>query len=44
MICNQVNLLFLYLRLKSELEEQRSHKVVTTMSIEFDLRLLGSLQ
>ena len=43
MICNQVNLLFLHLCLKSEPEEQRSHKVVTVMSIEIDLLLLVSL-
>ena len=29
---------------KSELEEQRSHKAVTVMSIEIDLLLLVSLQ
>ena len=43
MMCNQVNLLFLHLCLKSEPEEQRSHKVVTVMSIEIDLLLLVSL-
>ena len=30
--------------IKSELKEQRSHKAVTVMSIEFDLLLLVSLQ
>ena len=35
---------FLRLCVKLELEEQRSHKVVTVMSIEFDLLLLVSLQ
>ena len=40
LICNRINLLFLHLCVKSELEEQRSHKVVTVMSIEFDLFLL----
>ena len=43
-LCNRINLLFLHLCVKSELEEQRSHKVVTVMSIEFDLLLLVSLQ
>ena len=33
-------MLFLQLCVKSELEEQRSHKVVTVMSIEFDPLLL----
>ena len=37
-------MLFLHLCIKSELEEQRSHKVVTVKSIEFDLLLLVSLQ
>ena len=37
-------MLFLHLCVKSELEEQRSHKFVTVMSIEFDLLLLVSLQ
>ena len=43
-ICNRINLLFLHLCVKSELEELRSHKVVTVKSIEFDLLLLVSLQ
>ena len=43
-ICNRISLLFLHLCVKSELEEQRRHKVVTVMSIEFDLLLLVSLQ
>ena len=43
MLCNRIDLLFLHFCVKSELEEQRSHKVVTVMSIEFDL-LLVSLQ
>ena len=42
--CNQINLLFLLLCVKSELEEQRGHKVLTVMPIEFDLLLLVSLQ
>ena len=42
--CNGINLLFLHLCVKSELEEQRSHKVVTVKSIEFDLLVLVSLQ
>ena len=29
---------------RSDIEEQRGHKVVTVMSIEFDLLLLVSLQ
>ena len=41
-ICNRINLFFLHV--KSELEEQRSHKVVTVLSIKFDLLLLVSLQ
>ena len=44
LIFNQINLRFLHLRIKPELEEQRCHKVVTVMSIEFDLLLLVSLQ
>ena len=44
MICNQIILLFLHFCVKLELEEQRSHKVVTVKSIEFDLLLLVSLQ
>ena len=36
--------MFLHLFVKSEIEEQRSHKVVTAISIEFDLLLLVSLQ
>ena len=32
---NRIKLLFLHLCVKSEVEEQRSHKVVTVMSIEF---------
>ena len=43
-ICNLINLLFLHLCVKLELEEKQSHKVVTVMSIEFDLLLLVSLQ
>ena len=43
-IFNQINLLFLHLCVKSELEEQRGRKVVTVMSIEFDLLLLVSLR
>ena len=41
-ICNRINLLFLHLCVKSKLEEQRGHKVVTVMSIEFDLRFKPS--
>ena len=44
MICNRINLLFLRLCVKLELMEQRSHKVETVMSIEFDIFLLVSLQ
>ena len=43
-LCNRLNLLFLLLCVKSELEEQWGHKVLTVMSIEFDLLLLVSLQ
>ena len=43
MMCKRINLLFLHLCVKSELEEQRSQKVVTVKSIEFDLLLLVSL-
>ena len=39
-----MNLLFLHLCVKSELEEQQCHKVVTIKSIEFDHLLLVSLQ
>ena len=39
-----MKLLFLIFCIKSELEEQRGHKVVTVKSIEFDLLLLVSLQ
>ena len=42
-IYNRINLFFLHLCLKWKLEEQRSHKVVTVKSIEFDLLLLVSL-
>ena len=43
-ICNRINLLFLHLCVKSKLEEQWGHKVLTVMSIEFALRFLVSLQ
>ena len=43
-IWNQINLLFLHLCVKLELEEPRCHKVLIVMSIEFDLPLLVSLQ
>ena len=36
-MCNRINLLFFHLCVKSELEKQRSHKVVTVMLIDFDL-------
>ena len=39
-----MNLIFLHLCVKLELEEQQSQTVVTVMSIEFDLLLLVSLQ
>ena len=41
-ICNRINLLRLCVKL--ELKVQRSHKVETVMSIEFDLLLQVSLQ
>ena len=41
---NSSNLLYLLLCVKSELEEQRGHKVLTVMPTEFDLLLLVSLQ
>ena len=44
MLCKRINLLYLLLCLKLELEDQRGHKVLTVMPIEFDLLLLVSLQ
>ena len=37
LIWNRINFLFLIVCIKSELEKQRSHKVVTVMLIDFDL-------
>ena len=42
--CNWINWFFLHLCEKSDIDEQRGHKVVTVMSIEFDLLLLVKLQ
>ena len=44
MINNIINLFFLQFCVKSELEEQLSHKHVTVLSIEFDRRFMVSSQ
>ena len=41
---NRIHFLFLHLSVKSEVEEQLSHKVAAVISVEVDVDLLASLQ